>query len=51
MFDPNFVTIFMRVGVVKLFPIVTPDFLTFAFKFILCFLGKLLENVATLDFF
>jgi hypothetical protein len=44
MFDPNFITIFMYVSVVKLFPIDTPDFLDYAFKFILCFLGKLIEN-------
>jgi hypothetical protein len=40
MFDPNIITILMYVGVVKLFPIVTSDFLDFTFKFILLFLGK-----------
>jgi hypothetical protein len=37
MFYPNFITILMYVGVVKLFPIVTFDFHDIAVKFILCF--------------
>jgi hypothetical protein len=44
MLDLNFITIFMNVGVVKLFPIVTFDFLDFTIKFILSFLGKLLKD-------
>jgi hypothetical protein len=43
MLDPNLVTIFMNVGVVKFLSIITSDFLDFEVKFILSFLGKLLK--------
>jgi hypothetical protein len=43
MLDPNFITIFMNIGVVKFLSIITFDFIDFAVKFILSFLGKLLE--------
>jgi hypothetical protein len=43
MLDPNFITIFMNIGVVKFLSVVTFDFLDFAVKFILSFLGKFLE--------
>jgi hypothetical protein len=43
MFDPNFITILMNVGVVKFLSIITFGFLDLAVKLILCFLDKLLE--------
>jgi hypothetical protein len=43
MLDPNFITILMNVGVVKFFTIITYILLDLAIKFILSFLGKLLE--------
>jgi hypothetical protein len=43
MIDPNLITIFMYVGVVKLFSVVTSNLLDFAIKFILSLLRKLLE--------
>jgi hypothetical protein len=43
MLDPNFITLLMNVGVVKFFAIITSNLLDLAIKFILCFLGKLLE--------
>ena len=43
MLDPNFITVLMNVGVVKNFTIITSNLLNLAIKFILSFLGKLLE--------
>ena len=43
MFDSHFIIILFNVGVVKLFAIVTSNFLDLDFKLILGILGKLLE--------
>jgi hypothetical protein len=43
MLDPNFITVFMNVGVVKFLSVVTSNFLDFSIKFILNFFGKILE--------
>jgi hypothetical protein len=43
MLDPNLITIFMYVGVVKFFSIITSNLIDLAIKFILGFLSKLLE--------
>jgi hypothetical protein len=48
MLDPNFITVFMNIGVVKFLSVVTSDFLDFAVKFILRFLGKFLEYLCNL---
>jgi len=43
MFDPNFITIFFYVGVVKLFAIITSNLLDLDIKLIFGILCKLLE--------
>ena len=43
MLDPNLITVFMYVGVVKLFTIITSNLLDLAIEFILSLLGKFLE--------
>jgi hypothetical protein len=50
MLDPNLITVFMNVGVVKFFTIITSNLLDLAIKFILRFLGKLLEYRCNLRF-
>jgi hypothetical protein len=50
MLDPNLMIVFMYVGVVKFFTIITSNLFDLATKFILSFLGKLFEYKCNFKF-